>query len=77
MLRMDRVSLMDQSGAYAVHDALVELARKGVRCLIVGLPVAQRDILEDICVIPDVIPDGDVFDDFAHLKSALPAIISE
>ena len=77
VLRMDRVSLMDQSGAYAVHDALVELARKGVRCLIVGLPVAQRDILEDICVIPDVIPDGDVFDDFAHLKSALPAIISE
>ena len=49
---MDRVLLMDQSGAYAVHDALVELKGKGVRCLIVGLPVAQRDILEDVRVIP-------------------------
>ncbi|MCB0931156.1 MAG: SulP family inorganic anion transporter [Mycobacterium sp.] len=77
VLRMDRVLLMDQSGAYAVHDALVELKGKGVRCLIVGLPVAQRDILEDVRVIPDVIPPEDVFDDFASLKSALPAIIAE
>jgi SulP family sulfate permease len=76
VLRMDRVSLMDQSGAYAVHDALVELKARDVRCLIVGLPVAQRDILEDIRVIPDVVPAKDVFDDFATLKSALPAIMS-
>ncbi len=76
VLRMDRVSLMDQSGAYALHDAIVDLRAKGIRCLIVGLPVAQRDILESIRVIPDAVPAEDVFDDFAHLKSALPAIIS-
>lgn len=76
VLRMDRVTLMDQSGAYAVHDALVELKNKGIRCLIVGLPVAQYDILEDIRVIPDVIPETDVFDDFTGLKAALPAIMA-
>jgi len=76
VLRMDRVSVMDQSGAYAVHDALVELKNKGIRCVIVGLPVAQRDILENIRVIPDVIRAEDVFDDFASLKAALPAIMS-
>lgn len=77
VLRMESVTLMDQSGAYAVHDALVELKNRGCRCLIVGLPLAQRDILEAIRVIPDVIPDDDVFNEFAHLKAALPALISD
>ena len=45
VLRMDRVSLMDQSGAYALQDALVNLASSGVRVVLVQTTVAQRDIL--------------------------------
>jgi len=76
IIRLEKISFMDQSGVYALHDALVDLQKTGLRIAIVGLPVAQRDILESICVIPDVVASEDVFDDFASLKRALPAMLA-
>jgi sulfate permease, SulP family len=77
VLRMDRVALMDQSGAYALHDALVDLKASGMRILLVGVPVAPRDILEAIHVIPDLVSTKDLFEDFAELKAALPKLLAE
>jgi SulP family sulfate permease len=77
VLRMDRVSLMDQSGAYALQDALVDLKSEGMRIVVVGLPVAQRDILEAICVIPELVSREDLFADFAELKAGLPKMLAE
>jgi sulfate permease, SulP family len=77
VLRMDRVSLIDQSGAYALQDALVNLTSSGVRVVLVGLPVAQRDILEAIHVIPDLVSTNDLFADFPKLKAALPNLLAE
>jgi len=77
VLRMDRVSLMDQSGAYALQDALVNLTSSGVRVVLVGLPVAQRDISEAIHVIPDLVPANDLFASFPTLKAALPNLLIE
>jgi SulP family sulfate permease len=77
VLRMDRVSFMDQSGAYALQDALVNLASSGVRVVLVGLPVAPRDILEAIHVIPDLVATHDLFADFPKLKAALPNLLAE
>ncbi len=61
--------------------ASVELRRHpelaGLRILIVGLPVAQRDILEALHLIPDVVPEKDLFDDFPSLKNALPRVLAE
>jgi len=77
ILRMERVSLMDQSGAYALQDALVDLKSSGMRTVLVGLPVAQRDILEAIHVIPDLVSTKDLFANFAELKAALPKMLAE
>jgi SulP family sulfate permease len=77
VLRMDRVRFMDQSGAYALQDALADLKAVGLRILIVGLPVAQRDVLEALHLIPDVVPEKDLFDDFPSLKNALPRVLAE
>jgi SulP family sulfate permease len=77
VLRMDRVRFMDQSGAYALQDALVDLKAAGQRILIVGLPMAQRDLLEALHLIPDVMPEKDLFDDFLSLKAAMPTVLSE
>jgi sulfate permease, SulP family len=74
VLRMDRVRFMDQSGAYALHDTLVDLKAAGLRVLIAGLPVAERDILEALRVIPDVVPEKDLFEDFLSLRAALPGL---
>jgi SulP family sulfate permease len=77
VLRMDHVSLMDQSGAYALQDALVDLKSSGMRIVLVGLPVAQRDILEALHVIPDLVAPEDLFADFAGLKAVLPKVLAE
>jgi hypothetical protein len=74
---MDRVSLMDQSGAYVLQDALVDLKSSEMRIVLVGLPVAQRDILEAIHVIPDLVSTKDLFENFAELKAVLPKMLAE
>src|SRR5215831_7683731 len=52
VLRMDRISYMDQTGVYALEDALTGLSTAGVQLLVVGLSVAHRDLLEKLQVIP-------------------------
>jgi SulP family sulfate permease len=75
ILRMDRISYMDQTGVYALNDALTSLNAARVRVLIVGISVAHRDLLERLQVIPAVIPESDIFSDFGALKKSLPSII--
>ena len=71
ILRLDRISYMDQTGVYALKDALTRLIAAGVRVLVVGVSVAHRDLLESLQVIPAVVPESDVFSDFDTLKKAL------
>lgn len=77
VLRMDRVALMDQSGAYALQDALVNLKSSGMRIVLVGLPIAPRDILEALHVIPELVSIKDLFADFVEVKAALPRLLAE
>ena len=77
ILRMDRISYMDQAGVYALSDALTRLNAAGVRVLVLGVSVAHRDLLERLQVIPAVVPDSEIFSDFDALKKALPGIIGE
>jgi SulP family sulfate permease len=77
VLRMDRISFMDQTGVYALNDALTRLTSAGVRVLVVGISVAHRNLLERLQVIPTVIPQSDILRDFDALREALPGILSE
>ena len=77
VLRMDRISYMDQTGVYALKDALTRLNAAGVRVLVVGVSVAHLDLLEKLQVIPAVVPESDVFSDFDALKKALAGSIRE
>jgi SulP family sulfate permease len=77
VLRMDRISYMDQTGVYALEDALTRLNAAGVRVLVVGLSVAHLDLLEKLQVIPAIVPESDVFSDFDILKKALGGRIGE
>ena len=77
VLRMDRISYMDQTGVYALKDALMGLDAAGVRVLVVGLSVANLDLLKKLQVIPAVISESDVFTDFHSLKKALDGSIEE
>jgi SulP family sulfate permease len=77
VLRMDRISYIDQTGVYALNDALTRLIAAGVRVLVVGVSVAHRDLLEKLRMIPTVLPESDIFTDFDALKKALPDIIGK
>jgi sulfate permease, SulP family len=77
VLRMDRISYMDQTGVYALKDALTRLNAAGVRVLVVGVSVAHLDLLEKLQVIPAVVPKSDVFSDFDELKNAIAGRIEQ
>ncbi len=64
IIRMDRVPHMDQSGLYAMEEAILDLTRRGVRVLLTGLDTQPSDMLKSINVIPGLVPQEQIFDKF-------------
>lgn len=75
IFRMDRVPYMDQSGLYALEDIIFDLQEEGIEVLLVGLKEQPKDMLEAVDIIPDLVPEDDVFEDiddaFDYLKGKL------
>jgi len=65
IIRMSRMPYMDQTGLYAIEEALIDLAKLDKRVLLVGIPKQPLYMLERIKIIPDLIPKGQVFDSFS------------
>lgn len=64
IMRMEKVPYMDQSGLYAMEDAILELSKQNVRVLLVKVPDQTRYLLERIDIIPDLLPENQIFNDF-------------
>jgi len=64
IIRMDRVPHMDQSGLYAMEEAILDLTRRGVTVLLTGLDTQPSDMLKSINVIPGLVPQEQIFDKF-------------
>jgi SulP family sulfate permease len=64
IIRMDRVPHMDQSGLYAMEEAILDLTRRGVAVLLTGIDSQPYDMLRTIDVIPDLLPEEQVFENF-------------
>ena len=77
VLRMERVSYMDQSGIYALQDVLVDLEAANLRVFLVGLPQSQIDRLEAMQVVPNLVPRENVFNEFETFRRELPGIIEK
>ncbi len=71
ILRMSRVPYIDQSGLYAIEDAVMNLRNRGVKILITGLHDQPSDMLKGIGLIPELIPEDCVFVDFKTCVDAL------
>lgn len=61
ILRMDRVPYIDQSGLYALEEIIFDLRAKNIEVIIVGLKEQPSDMLKAIDIIPDLIPEEDLF----------------
>lgn len=64
IIRMDRVPHIDQTGLYAVEETAFELQQKGVPVILTGLQSQPADMLERIDIIPDLIPQEQIFEKF-------------
>lgn len=64
IVRMNRVPYVDQSGLYAMEEVLNSLVKSGKTVLIAGLEQQPRLMLEKIKLIPNLVPEEQVFTDF-------------
>jgi SulP family sulfate permease len=64
IIRMERVPHMDQSGLYALEDAILDLSQKGVTVLLTGVQPQPYDMLRTIGIIPDLLPEERTFVSF-------------
>ena len=64
ILRMDRVPYLDQSGLYVLEDVLLELEQKDVHTLIVDIQRQPLYLMKSIDIIPDLVPEEHIFEDF-------------
>ena len=64
IIRMGRMQYMDQSGLYAMEDILVDLSQQNIKVLLVDIIEQPRYMLERIDIIPDLVPEEQIFDNF-------------
>jgi SulP family sulfate permease len=73
IMRMKLVPYIDQSGIYAIEDAVMALKERGVIILIVGIQDQPKDMLQNIGLISGLIPEEHIFFSFSECISALEA----
>lgn len=66
IIRMDRVPHIDQTGLYALEEVILELQNKGVLVLLTGVQTQPEDMLRTIGIVPDLLPENRLFEDFAQ-----------
>lgn len=64
IIRMDKVPHIDQSGIYAMEEAITDLQNKDVVVVLTGVQPQPLDMLKKIDVIPALIPELHVFKTF-------------
>ncbi|WP_370391156.1 SulP family inorganic anion transporter [uncultured Winogradskyella sp.] len=73
IIRMDRVPYIDQSGLYALENAVLDLEKRGIKVVLTCVQQQPLDKLISIDIVPDLIPKTQIFDSidesFAYLKS--------
>ena len=68
VLRMENVPYIDQSGMYAIEDAVLEIEKRGIEVFITGIQKQPEDMLRRIKLIPEVIEEESLFNDFETFK---------
>jgi len=69
IIRMGRMQYIDQSGLYVLEDELIELTRQGKTVLFVDVLEQPRALLENIDIIPDLVPEEQIFEKFDDCTS--------
>ena len=71
IIRMDKVPHIDQSGIYAMEEAITDLQSKDVVVVLTGVQPQPLDMLKKIDIIPALVPEMHVFMTFKDCKAWL------
>lgn len=73
IIRMDRVPYIDQSGLYTLEEVIFDLRTQNIEVILIGLKEQPADMLRGVEIIPDLIPEEDLFDNiedgFGYLRN--------
>lgn len=61
IIRMDRVPYIDQSGLYALENAVLDLEQRGIQVLLTAVQEQPKDKLVSIDIVPDLISEAHIF----------------
>jgi len=64
IIRCEKMRYIDQSGLYTMEDVLIDLTGAGKTVVLVNLQEQPRYMMERIDIIPDLIPETLIFDNF-------------
>lgn len=64
IIRLDKVPYIDQSALYSIEDVLLDLEKKNIHPLIVGVQNQPFYLMESIDIVPDLIPKSHFFENF-------------
>lgn len=81
IIRMDRMTYMDQSGLYAIEDSIIDLVNEGKKVLLVDIQEQPRYMLERIDLIPDLISEDQIFENIDYcmvwIGKNVPDVVSK
>lgn len=64
VFRLSRMQYMDQTGLYVMEDALKDLRARGINLIFIGLLDQPRYMMERIDIIPDLVNEDQVYENF-------------
>jgi SulP family sulfate permease len=73
IIRMEKVPFIDQSGLYALEEAILALERRGIHVLLTGLQTQPEDMMRRIRIIPGLVSEDNLFKNF---KGSIDWLIS-
>ena len=64
VIRLDKVPYVDQSGLYAMEDAVLDLRSRGVKVVFTDLHGQPLDMFKRFNLVPGLVAEDHCFDDF-------------
>ena len=77
IIRMRLVSFMDQSGLYAMEEAIKDLQARGVQVLMTIIQPQPMYMLTKMNLIPDIVPESHTFPTFEACTTYLHDLLGE
>jgi Sulfate permease and related transporters (MFS superfamily) len=71
IIRMSRVPLIDQTGAFTLQEFVKNMEAKGIAVVLSGLPSDPEQVLRNLDIIPTTIPESSVQPSLAEAVIAL------